>query len=80
MKVTYTTTQELPLFLGAKNRANSGLIIAANITSGSLAVQYKVGSNWVTAETFTESFVRSMDCAGFQIKCVVTGTVEYSVG
>lgn len=75
--MTYNSTQEIPLFLGAPHKQS--LIVAANITSGSLAIQFKVGTGWVTAETFTTSFVKEVLCNGAPIRCLVTGTVEYDV-
>lgn len=75
----YNATAELPIFLGTSFKPT--LIIAAKISAGgSLAIQYKVGNQWVTAETFTADFVREMTCAGMRVKCVVTGTVQYVVG
>lgn len=75
--MVFNSTQDLPSFAGAAHKQT--LILAANITSGSLAVQFKVGNIWVTAETFTSSFVRELNCSGMAVRCVVTGTVEYEV-
>lgn len=75
---TTTTTAEMPRFIG--DAAKPTLIMVANITSGSLAVQYKVGAAWVTAETYTTSTVKELVCSGMSIKLVITGTVEVMVG
>ncbi len=74
----YTQTTELPVFLGAPHKPN--LIIAANIQAGgSLAIQYAVGATWITAETFTTSFVREINCSAHKIRILVTGTVSFEV-
>ncbi len=72
-----TTTAILPVFLGTPHKQD--LLIIANIISGSIAIQYQVNTTWVTAETFTTSFVRSINTAGARVRVLVTGTVEYKV-
>lgn len=74
----FNTTQELPMFQGTPHKPT--LIVAANIgASSSLAIQFKVGNTFITADTFTSSFVRELNCSGMIVRFVVTGTVEYDV-
>jgi hypothetical protein len=71
----HTTTQPF----GPYNNAN-GLptrVLATNVGSDTIELQYKVGDNWVSHATYSEDVIKTVNVAGLTWKVVVTGAAEY---
>lgn len=60
---------------------NFPIVIAYTISAGgSIDIQHKQGANWASAiGVQTASGAKEVNCFGYDIRVVVTGTASYSV-
>lgn len=73
MSILITQTTVLP---PSKQNVRPTLLVM-NITSGSVAIQYPCGSNWVNVEpAYTVSGVKAIENFGVPVRILITGTVE----
>jgi hypothetical protein len=59
---------------------NSGAdtrVLATNVGSGTIELQYLVGDNWVVHETYSEDVLKTVNVAGLTWQVVVSGDAEF---
>lgn len=77
--MSFTTNQTFDsptIYAPVIGECKSQLLV--DITSGSVTVQYKLGTGWVDSEVITESGVYIVDRRN-DMQITVSGTVEYDV-
>ena len=71
----HTTTQTFGPYNNGKG--SDTRVLATNVGSDTVELQYKVGDNWVSHEVYSADVIKTVNVAGLTWKVVVTGTAEF---